>query len=403
MNKSLSIAAFLLTLLSSRSAFAQVDSIKIPVDQKKWYDNISIRGYAQFRYNRILESNPELKCSSCDRSWGKDGGFFIRRMRMTIFGQVHPRVYLQLQPDFANNPSSTAGNYVQLRDAYADIGLDKKNEYRIRVGQSKIPFGFENMQSSQNRLALDRTDGINSALPNERDMGAIFYWAPQPVRKLFSQLVNDGLKGSGDYGVFALGLYNGQTTNRPELNNELHVVSRLTYPFKIGKHIFEPSVQAYYGNYVIETENISTGVKVNKTKNYLDSRAGAGFTLYPQPFGVQVEYNVGVGPEFNKATDSIDSKQLYGGYLLLNYLYKYKKQIFIPFVRAYQYKGGKKNELDARSYDVKELEIGIEWQPVKNFELTAQFTMSDRKFEDYKLQNNQQKGHLLRLQAQVNF
>lgn len=403
MNKSLSIAAFLLTLLSSRSALAQVDSVKIPADQKKWYDNISIRGYAQFRYNRILESNPELKCSSCDRSWGKDGGFFIRRMRMTIFGQVHPRVYLQLQPDFANNPSSTAGNYVQLRDAYADIGLDKKNEYRIRVGQSKIPFGFENMQSSQNRLALDRTDGINSALPNERDMGAIFYWAPQPVRKLFSQLVNDGLKGSGDYGVFALGLYNGQTTNRPELNNELHVVSRLTYPFKIGRHIFEPSVQAYYGNYVIETENISTGVKVNKTKNYLDSRAGAGFTLYPQPFGVQVEYNIGVGPEFNKATDSIDSKQLYGGYLLLNYLYKYKKQIFIPFVRAYQYKGGKKNELDARSYDVKELEIGIEWQPVKNFELTAQFTMSDRKFEDYKLQNNQQKGHLLRLQAQVNF
>jgi hypothetical protein len=44
-------------------------------------------------------------------------------------------------------------------------------------------------------------------------------------------LVKDGYKGSGDYGVFAFGAYNGQTANRTEGNRNLHVVTRVSYPF----------------------------------------------------------------------------------------------------------------------------------------------------------------------------
>ena len=36
--------------------------------RRPWYDRLSIRGYAQFRYNRLLETNEKLKCSTCDRS-----------------------------------------------------------------------------------------------------------------------------------------------------------------------------------------------------------------------------------------------------------------------------------------------------------------------------------------------
>ena len=53
-----------------------------PEPEKKWFDNISLRGYAQVRYNRLLETNSDLKCEQCDRSWGDNGGFFIRRMRL---------------------------------------------------------------------------------------------------------------------------------------------------------------------------------------------------------------------------------------------------------------------------------------------------------------------------------
>ena len=58
---------------------------------KKWYDQIAIRGYAQFRYNRFLETNDSLKNEQGDRSWG-NGGISIRRMRIIFSGNVHERV-----------------------------------------------------------------------------------------------------------------------------------------------------------------------------------------------------------------------------------------------------------------------------------------------------------------------
>ena len=388
-----------ITLLSSL-LFGQANTLE-KATEKKWFDNISIRGYMQVRYNGLLQTNEDLECEQCDKSWGGNGGFFIRRMRVIFYGQIHPRVYFYVQPDFASAPSSTTLHFGQLRDAYFDVGLDKKNEFRLRFGQSKIPFGFENMQSSQNRLPLDRNDALNSAVTNERDLGAFFYWAPSKTRKLFSELVRDGLKGSGDYGVFALGAYNGQTANQTERNNTPHVVGRLSYPFTIGKQIIEPGIQAYTGKFVLLSTNSKT--KKNATSEYLDQRTAASFILYPKPFGIQAEYNVGTGPEFNKVTDSIENRRLKGGYVTLSYLIKGKSQTLIPFVRFQGYEGGKKHEIDARSYNIREFEIGAEWQPGANFELVCMYTFSDRRFEDYTLQNNRQRGSLLRIQAQINF
>ncbi len=366
----------------------------------KWFDRFAIRGYTQGRYNRLMETNPNLKCEQCDRSWGDGGGFFIRRMRIIFFGQISEKVYFYVQPDFASSVGTTQ-HIAQLRDAYMDLGFDKKNEFRIRVGQSKVPFGFENMQSSQNRIPLDRADALNSAVTNERDLGAFFYWAPESVRKLYTSLVNDGLKGSGDYGVFAFGAYNGQTANQPERNNQPHIVTRFSYPIRIGNQIIEPGIQAYSGKFVLLST--SNGVKRAANNEYLDQRAAMTFVLYPKPFGIQAEYNIGRGPEFNKLTDSIELRSLTGGYFQCYYMIRKGNQTFLPFTRAQYYEGGKKHELDARSYTVRELEVGLEWQPAKTLELVAMYTFSDRRFEDFVLQNNRQKGRLLRLQVQINF
>ena len=395
----------LLVFMSFLSVKGQVIIPKADLTTVKtnWYDNISLRGYAQFRYNRLLETNEKLKCEQCDRSWGENGGLFLRRVRLIFFGQISKRVYFYIQPDFASSASTTSLNFGQLRDAYFDIGLDDNNEFRVRLGQSKIPYGFENMQSSQNRLALDRNDALNSAVSNERDLGAFFYWAPKSTRALFSDLVKLGLKGSGDYGVFAFGVYNGQTANKPELNNNLHVVSRLSYPFQVKNQIIEPGIQAYTGKFVVAKDQLSPGVKTVSDLNYTDQRVAASLIVYPKPFGIQAEYNIGNGPGYNKATDSIEVQKLKGGYVLLNYMIKHKSQFYYPFLRYQYYDGGKKHEKDARSYTVKELEIGLEWQPVKSFELVAMYTISNRRFEDFSLKNNRQAGQLLRLQAQVNF
>jgi hypothetical protein len=109
------------------------------------------------------------------------------------------------------------------------------------------------------------------------------------------------------------------------------------------------------------------------------------------------------GPEYNKQTDSIETRPIKGGYVLLNYRLQYKNHFIFPFIRHQQFEGGKKHEFDARSYKVNETEIGFEWQPYKTFELVVMYTISERRFEDSGNKNNLQKGQLLRIQAQYNF
>jgi hypothetical protein len=379
--------------------------------EEHWYDRISLRGYAQIRYNGLFSTNDKVSCDQCDKSWGttstapdakSNNGLFIRRARLVFSGQVHPNVFFYFQPDFASSPSSGIQNFVQIRDLYFDLSFDKKREYRLRVGQSKIPYGFENMQSSSQRLTLDRADGMNSSIANERDLGMFFYWAPAEIRERFARLVKDGYKGSGDFGVFAFGVYNGQIANKIDGNRDLNVVARVTYPFVIGNQIIEPGIQAYTGKWAF-TGEISSGVAVNDPQYIKDQRVGATFVLYPKPFGIQTEYNIGTGPRYNPTTNSVDVTDLDGGYVLLNYKWDIKKQHIYPFAKFQYYDGGKKYEKDARSYVVRDYQLGVEWQPIKAFELTAEYVIADRTFEDSALPVNRQQGNLLRLQAQFNF
>lgn len=366
---------------------------------KPWYERISLRGYAQIRYNRLLETNKNLNCSQCDRSIGNNGGIFLRRGRLVISGDVHPRLSVYLQPDYGSDAAGSQ-HYLQLRDAYFDLSLDAKKEHRLRIGQSKVPFGFENLQSSSNRLPLDRNDALNSALPNERDMGVFYYWTSQKARARFRILTDSGLKGSGDYGILGLGVMNGQTANRPEANNSQHHVVRLSYPFRLPNGQFiEAGIQGYDGNFVLPSK--TSGVAAQP--EYTDRRVALSFVWYAQPFGLVGEYNWGTGPEFVAATRSIGERPLRGGFVQSMYRYHAGHQIIQPFVRVQSYRGGKKVEQDARHYEVHEVEGGIEWLPFPAFELTAQYTISDRVFEDAATIGNHQKGRFLRVQAQFNY
>jgi len=389
-----SFGAFARSTESDTLLLEKTESEKV---QSPWYEKIQLRGYAQLRYNGLLETNPDLKCDQCDKSWGGDGGgFFFRRIRLIFFGQIHPQVYFYIQPDLASGGS----NLAQIRDAYFDLGLDKGNEFRVRIGQSKVPFGFENLQSSQNRIPLDRHDGMNSAVPNERETGAFFYYAPKEIRKRFSSLVSSGLKGSGDYGVFGIGVYNGQGPNALDKNKNLNLVSRLTYPFKMASgQIIEASLQGFTGKYIVSRNPKTSFDQVE----FREVRYGPSLIIYPQPFGFQAEYNWGRGPEYDPESNDVKDAPLEGGYILATYMIQKESKVMIPFVRYHYFKGGKKFELDAMRHRVKELEIGMEYQFNKNFELVGMYTISDRTFENSLDPENRQKGSLVRLQAQINF
>lgn len=381
-------------------------AVKAPPSDKPWFEKISLRGYAQLRYNRLLENNENLKCEQCDKSMAPNSSVFLRRARLVISGDVHERVYIYIQPDMANDASATSQHFMQLRDFYADLAVDESKEFRFRVGQSKVPYGFENLQSSQNRLSLDRNDALNSAVANERDLGVFFYWAPEDIRKRLSALVSSGLKGTGDYGVVGLGVYNGQTANKHEANDSMHAVARLAYPFRTeGGQFIEAGIQGYAGRYVVPLAQRTSAAVLGDFEQH-DRRAAASFTLYPQPFGFQAEYNFGVGPEYDPVTRRIEKKHLRGGYAQVMYMLRKASHIVTPFVRAQYYEGGKKHETDARRYLVRQVEGGVEWQPHKALEIVAAYSQEDRAFQDdasAASRRNRQKGGRMRLQLQVNF
>ena len=393
------LRGFLAIVLIAASSFPQLAGAQQPTS-RPWYERISLRGYTQIRYNRLLETNPDLACSQCDRSIGRNGGISLRRARLTISGDLGDRAAFVIQPDMASDAAG-ATLYLQLRDLYVDVFLDSDKASRLRIGQTKVPYGFESVQSSSNRAPLDRGDAINSGVPNERDIGAFLMWTPRGARSTFRMLTDSGYKGSGDYGVLAVGVYNGQSSNRPEANNSMHGVARLAYPWAMPNgQILEIGASGYTGNFMVTTR--STGV--TGPSEFDDRRVAAHVLWYPRPIGFGAEWTTGEGPEFNPAANRIELQDLAGGYaLLIARVRGPGAQAFYPFVRWQHYDGGKKHEQDARSYEVDELEIGAEWSPVRALEFTAQYTISERRYEDAATIGNRQEGRLLRLQLQVNY
>lgn len=401
------LAALFVSWLASVPAQAQPKTDKSelgraaspdPAAKSHWYDRIGIRGYTQLRMNRLYASSDELKNDLVDRSLGPGSTFFIRRARLVLWGDVHERVLIYLQPDFAGATNGDVQHLVQIRDWYFDVAFDAKKELRLRLGQSKLPYGFENMQSSSNRIPFDRSDAINTAVPGERELGLFLYWAPAEVRRRFKRLVDDGYKGSGDFGMVALGVYNGNGTNLKDKNTNKHVVARVTYPFEIGGgQTLELGTGGYAGYYrIARGEGFSSYVPGGTNDDFLDVRLHASVTLYPKPIGFQAEYNVGRGPEQDGKI--VKDSFLNGGYAMLNARIDTPYGIFFPYVRGQYYHGGRKTETNAPLTIVKEVEAGVEWQPIRALELTTAYMASDRETNRKGLT-----GEFLRVQVQVNY
>ncbi len=383
---------------------------------KNWFDKISIRGYVQARYS-YLPGDKSIR-SEYDNTIRDNTGFAFRRARLVFSGDITDWLSFYIQPEFSGSVPGTTGDqsnhFVQLRDAYTDIFLpvpllflDKK-ELRIRVGQSKVPFGFENLQSSQQRLAFDRSDGINSAANGERDLGLFLYYTPNETRKLFRKLIDSGLKGSGDYGLLGIGVYNGQTINVNERNDSKHVVVHATYPMELPYgQIIQFGADAYRGTFNVgATAPLTTGgpaIGRENNGNILDERVGVHFVLFPQPIGIQAEWNWGHGPQLNASRTAVEEGNIQGGYVQGMYRWVVNDwNTITPYVRYQEYSGGKKHRTNAPFNVVREWEVGMEWQFTKSLEFTIAYARS-RRTDTQTAPYNIREGDIVRTQLQYNF
>jgi hypothetical protein len=361
---------------------AQTDGNPPPIVSRalagKWYERITLRGYTQFRFSEAsADEGPALEVPN-DRSVNENESFMIRRGRFVFSGDVTDRLSLYAQSDF-NGSTGAADFSVQMRDLYADVWLDKNKFFRLRAGQSKVPFGWVNMQSSQNRAPLERPDAINSAAEGERDIGATLMWTPAGPRQLFRDITGQGLKGTGDYGVVAVGLYGGQGPNRSDQNGQPHVVARFAYPVKLSSGQFvELGVQGYHGRFVSPTQAIAAGgvpiTPAQDADGALDQRIAFTGVWYPQPIGIETEWTFGRGPELSSDASRIESESLHGGHVQLNYRTRYASATWFPFTRWNYYEGGRKFARNAPRSTVNEIDFGLEFARWAEVELTAMYT-----------------------------
>ncbi len=353
-------------------------------ETSKWYDRLTIRGYGQFRYTSLFneDNTPNLNVPA-DRSINEPESLYLRRGRVTLSGDVSDRVYFYAQTEFAGTPNGLSDWTMQMRDYYTDIALDQDKESRLRVGLSKVPYGFVNLQSSQNRIALERADAINSAVEGERDMGVYYFWAPSHIRDLFRDLVRSGRKGSGDYGVLGFGAFTGQGPNRSDKNGDVHIAARASYPFQFGDgQVVEIGVQGYTGEYVVTTSSMQLNPSPAPAQaaptadggGIDDERVAASVIVYPAPIGFEAEWTWGKSPQLSDDLSRINAESIQGGYVQAHYMLETEAGVWFPFVRWNFFDGARKFATNAPKDEVNELDIGFEWQATPEIEVTMQYT-----------------------------
>jgi len=388
---------------------------------KVWTNHIKINGYVQNRITplqggddgAVLWSDPSVGDDTSGSGRGQT--FRIRRARIIFSGQVGDHLGFYIQPDFASLAGSSSGlpsgastsfsnNITQLRDAYGDIFVDKGKVHRFRVGQSKVPYGYENLQSSSNRLSLDRHDAMNSAVRDERDTGVFYYYTPKNIQDLFNEIADAGLKHTGNYGMFGIGMYMGQGVNQNDLNDNYHTVARFTYPWKTESgQIYEAGIQGYKGRYVrsagtyLKTVGVTAAAPTINAANrftstattgeFEDERTAVSFRMYPQPWGLEGEWTTGRTPglEMNEgANGTIANRNLHGGYIQASYfandVFLFNSNIgnVIPFLKWQYFDGYNKAETNAPKNQVNDWELGLEWQIAPEVELVAVYHKMNR-------------------------
>jgi phosphate-selective porin len=386
------------------------------VKKKAWYERLQLRGYTQMRYNGFISGDDTAPAgrsrlrSVHDSSITENGTFSLRRARLVLQGNVTDNVALYFQTDFASAVNAQSNgerrdNFGQLRDAYVDVFLDRKHEFKLRFGQSKVPFGWENLQSSSNRLTLDRSDAVNSAVPSERDLGIVAFYTPTRVQKVWDRLAKDGQKLFGNYGAFGVAVYNGQGVNRPEQNKGLMRVAMATWPFELDSlgGAFTGQVFEIGGSAILNEVRPEVRAGGVSAIDYKDDRFGVHAMLYPQPFGIQAEWNWGRTPQYDNARLAIRSTKAQGGYVQAMYnIGDIGLGKLIPYGRWQHYRGGWKASTNAPRLETDEIELGLEWQVSNALEFTLAYANMKRREADER-RFGQAKGDLVRTQLQFSY
>lgn len=194
---------FLTGLMASMLTMAQAEELKLP----SWLSNVKLSGYAllQYQYSGLPGD--------------KSNSFNLRLGRVSLDGRIANDFYWKTQIQINGN-TSTLGNSPRLVDLFVE--WQKYDFFKVKLGQYKTPFTFENpmnpidqgfMSYAQNISKLAGfSDRAGEHASNGRDIGL--------------QIQGDFLKNASGRALlhYQVGVFNGQGINTKDVDNRKNII-----------------------------------------------------------------------------------------------------------------------------------------------------------------------------------
>ena len=365
--------------VSAQDVNKKVDDLQGKIDRMP-----KISGFVQGLYQANLTEEGELK----------DNTFRMRRVRMSVEGNLAKGLTYKIQGDFSRSP--------MLVDAFVKYKVC--NEFAIQVGQFKTPFSIESPINPVNLEIFDYGESVQKLVGYSdvcgvgsigRDLGIMATGSLFPV-----ELQNGQQFGLIDYSV---GVFNGNGANEKDNNNRKDIVGRLD---------FHPWVKAltlsgsyYHGNYYKDED-------FNGVRN----RWAAGLQYNDGKFLVRAEYLEGTtgyhGFEGEDAPNQFNSA---GYYAVAGYNFQFgkegKEQKLMPVLR-YEHFEQQVGVFQIHTADhviyflpnvsapTSYYTAGINYWPLKNLNFKVDYSLIDGL---KKVEGQYQKNHSHRVVGMVNY
>lgn len=199
-------------LLAATTLHASAQNGETPTEEKKLtlVSNLKLSGYMISQYQWA------------DQKGAESNGFNIRMARLSLEGRVLTDFYWKAQVQFNGN-TATLGTSPRVVDVFAE--WQKYKPFRVKLGQFKRPFTFENpmhpidqgfMSFGQSVLKLSGfSDRTGEAASNGRDIGL--------------QIQGDLFPNSNERPLvhYQVGVFNGQGINMRDADQRKDVIGGL--------------------------------------------------------------------------------------------------------------------------------------------------------------------------------
>ena len=368
--------------LTTVSASAQK---KQTIELPSWLSNVKLSGYGMIQYQYSGQKNAE------------SNSFNIRMGRIALEGRIADDFYWKTQIQFNGN-TSNLGSSPRMVDLFAE--WQKYDYFKVKVGQFKNPFTFENpmhpidqgfMGYSQNVSKLAGfSDRAGEHASNGRDIGL--------------QLQGDFLKNANGRNLlhYQIGVFNGQGTNTKDVDNQKNVIGGVwvmpVSGMRIGAFGWTGSY-ARKGNWTETvadpTSSVTPGATneithTNEVRSLSQNRYAFSFEYKANDWTVRSEYIHSTGMAFNKSITnhgdeaskdcSLNQKignKAQGVYGLVIAPIVSKK--FYAKARYDMYEANGKTDMMRTQY-----EVGLNYHINKNFTILSEYAfVNDRTSADH--------------------